>query len=114
LQEPFAASLDKVSASHNLISKAFRRLGGACGKHYIPRLDRSLASGLNISDKREPTRCRAPRRNCAGFLENTAVRRGRNHCIHRFPDQSQKLPSAGQGHGAISRFQELLRKRMAS
>ena len=54
LQQSFATSLDKIDARHDFTRKAFCRLGGARGQHYIAGIDGALASGLNISDEREP------------------------------------------------------------
>jgi hypothetical protein len=114
LQQPFATSLHQVHASYYLTPKALNRLGGTGGQHYIAGVNRALASGLNISNQRQPTRGRALCRHCFVSLENIAVWRGRNHVVHRLPDQAQKLTCAAQWHRAVSGFRELLREWMTS
>jgi hypothetical protein len=112
LQQSWTISLDQVDAGHDLATKAFCRLVGTRGKNYISGLNGPLASGLNISDQREPTGSRALCRNCPVRPENPAVWRGRDHRVHRLPHQGQKLTSALQRHSAVSHRQELPGKRM--
>jgi hypothetical protein len=56
LQQSFSTSLDKVDAGHYFARQAFYRLRGAGCQHYIARVERPFASGLDISDERPPTR----------------------------------------------------------
>ena len=114
LQQSFATSLHQVDAGHSLTPKPLCRLGGARGKHYIAGFDGALAPGLKILNQSQPTRLRALRRHCSVSFKNTAVRRGRNHLVHRLSDQAQKLACAAQRHRAFSCFHELFREWMVS